>query len=97
MIYAITENIIEFVRADFQSNWWRATLEVVGMTASIVTALMIAATTPNPPMLLCYTTWMLASSTLCISSWHRGSIGLTTTYAAFLIIDGVGLLRTLAS
>lgn len=84
----------QFILADWQSHKLRLAAEACGVSLSIGIALVLAWTTPNPPMLVCYAGWNLASVLLVLSSYSRGSVGLTVLYGAFLLIDTVGLVRT---
>ena len=65
------------------------------MAISLVVALMMMMTTPFPPMILCYLLWELASMLLLGAAMSRGSVGFSVLYTGFLVIDFVGLLRTL--
>ncbi len=65
------------------------------MAISILVAIIIMLTTPHPPMIVCYVLWELASALLMSASYSRGSVGFTALYAAFLVIDCAGLIRTL--
>jgi hypothetical protein len=87
--------MIEYIRADYKSHKLRMLAECVGMVLSVAVALLLAVTTPNPPMLYAYIGWNLASSLLMTCSFHRGSVGLGTMYLVFLVIDTVGLVRTI--
>jgi hypothetical protein len=87
--------MIAFLVTDFRDCWWRAILEIIGMALGVAVAVILATTTPHPPMLLCYTLWVTASLGLGVATWHRGSFGLTAAYLAFFIIDTIGLIRTI--
>lgn len=87
--------IITFIRDDYRTCWWRATLETIGMLLGAIVAVTLAVTTPHPPMLLCYSLWVMASLVLATATWHRGSFGLTASYATFFVVDSIGLIRTL--
>lgn len=88
---------IQFVKADWHSHKLRLACEALGMLLSIGVAIVLALTTPHPPMLLCYGLWLLASGLLVSTSYSRGSVGLTALYGCFLIVDSIGALRTLFS
>lgn len=87
----MTQYIIE----DFKLNWLRATVEMVGMILALGVSLLLALTTPTPPMLYAYIGWLLSAVCLGACSWHRGSTGLTMTYAGFLVLDGYGFFKTI--
>ena len=86
---------LDFIRADYHSHKFRLCAEVLGMVISLIVAVIIAMTTPLPPMLWCYTLWMIASTLLVGASISRHSTGFVALYGSFLIIDGIGLLRTI--
>lgn len=87
--------MIEYIRQDFQTHRLRAASEVLGMIIALGVSLLLAVTTPHPPMIPAYLGWTIASILLGVCSWHRGSFGLAMTYGGFLVIDTYGLLKTL--
>ena len=87
--------MLDYIRRDFQSHQVRALCETLGMLIAVGVSLTLAATTPTVPLVPCYLGWVVSAILLGGCSWHRGSFGLAVTYSAFLIIDTVGLLRTL--
>lgn len=91
------DTVIDFIKADYESHKLRLCAELLGLLVSIAVAVLFAWTTPQPPMLICYSLWLSASVLLVGTSWHRGSFGLTALYASFLVIDGIGFIRTLLS
>ena len=91
----IRSEVIPFIQSDWQAHKVRLCAETLGMSISLMVALIIMMTTPFPPMILCYLLWELASALLLGSAISRGSVGFSFLYAGFLVIDCVGLLRTL--
>lgn len=87
--------MINYILDDYRSNKVRAIAEIVGMLIGVGVSVVLAVTTPVPPMVLCYMGWVVSAILLGVSSWHRGSTGLTILYGSFLVIDTIGLLRTL--
>lgn len=87
--------MIDYIYKDFQSHALRASLEVIGMLIGVGMSILLAVTTPYPPMLYAYIGWLISAALLGLCSWHRGSFGLATTYACYLVIDGIGLARTI--
>lgn len=87
----------KFIIADWQSHKLRLSVEAMGMALSIAIGCVLAYTTPHPPMIVCYIGWDLASFMLMCASYSRGSVGLTALYGAFLVIDTIGLVRTVIS
>jgi len=86
---------LEFIKTDYTSHPVRHVAEVIGMLIGLAVAVVIAVTTPAPPLLGCYILWNVASVLLLCASYSRGSFGLMALYGGFLIIDSVGLIRTL--
>jgi len=87
--------MISFIQRDWKTHKVRLCAETLGMAISLLVALIIMVTTPLPPMLLCYVLWELASALLLGSAMSRGSVGFSFLYAGFLVIDCIGLIRTL--
>lgn len=86
---------LNFIKTDYESHKLRLGAEALGMVISLAVAIIIMVTTPAPPLVLCYVLWELASALLVTASYSRGSLGLTALYSGFLVIDFVGLVRTL--
>jgi len=86
---------VQFIKSDYEAHRYRLVAEALGMLLSIGVAIIFALTTPAPPLLLCYTLWLLASGLLVTTSYSRGSVGLTVLYGLFLVVDSIGALRTL--
>lgn len=86
--------MIHFIQRDWKAHKVRLCAETLGMTVSLLVALIIMVTTPFPPMLLCYVLWELASALLLGSAMSRGSVGFSCLYGGFLVIDLIGLIRT---
>lgn len=87
--------MIDYIRKDYHSCKPRAVGETIGMLVAVGVSVLLAVTTPHVPMVPAYVGWLIASVLLGFCSWHRGSFGLAVTYAAFFVIDGIGLLRTI--
>lgn len=87
--------MLDYIRRDFQSHRLRALCESLGMLVAVSVSILLATTTPTVPLIPCYVGWVVSAMLLGACSWHRGSVGLAATYSAFLVIDTIGLLRTL--
>lgn len=87
--------MIEYILADYYSHKLRAIAEGLGMLLGVGVSVVLALTTPSPPMIPCYIGWILSALLLGVCAWHRGSTGFTVLYGSFLCIDSLGLLRTL--
>jgi hypothetical protein len=84
-----------WVRRDAQQNPVRFACEVLGMLITLSASLILALTTPLPPMLLLYGLWNCANVLLLYISYSRGSLGLTVLFSGFLVVDLIGLWRTI--
>lgn len=89
------DRVRDFIQKDWKTHRVRLCTETAGMMISLVVALILMVTTPYPPMLLCYLLWETASALLLGSAMSRGSVGFSCLYAGFLVIDLIGLIRTL--
>ena len=87
--------MIDYIQKDFEAHALRASLEILGMLIGVGMSILLAVTTPYPPMLYAYIGWLISAALLGGCSWHRGSVGLTVTYGCYLVIDGIGLARTI--
>jgi hypothetical protein len=85
---------LDFIKKDRDSHPVRYMAEVIGMVLGLGDSVILAMTTPNPPLLLCYIIWEVASVLLVCAAYSRGSLGFTALYAGFFVIDLFGLLRT---
>lgn len=88
---------LDFIKTDWKSHKLRLCAEATGTCISLGATILIALTTPFPPMLLCYVCWEIASALLVSASYSRGSFGLVALYSGFLVIDAIGLIRTILS
>lgn len=78
---------------DYQSHPVRAVLETGGMILGVFGALVLAATTPAPSLLVVYVSWLISAVLLGACSYHRGSFGLTVNYGCYVLINTGGLLH----
>ena len=85
----------DWIASDWRQHPSRVCAELLGMGLSLCVALLLAWTTPAPPMLWCYVIWIVASLCLLSAAVSRGSVGLSLLYGGFLVIDSVGLWRTI--
>jgi len=87
--------MIEYICRDWYCHKIRFVVEFCGLVIGIAMSILLALTTPTPPMVYAYIGWLISACLLGGGAWHRGSFGLTALYVAYFIIDGIGLLRTL--
>jgi hypothetical protein len=84
-----------FIRNDFKSNKVRFVAEVCAMSSNLFVAILLLITTPHPPMIAAYVGWLTATSLLLVCSYNRRSFGMVTMYAVYILIDGLGLIKTI--
>jgi FtsH-binding integral membrane protein len=94
-VFKVIDAVTDFIKADYKSHKLRLVMETLGLLIALVVSVTFAWTTPHPPLLACYVLWLISAAILGGTSWHRGSFGLTALYGSFLVIDGVGFIRTL--
>lgn len=83
----------EWIKADYVSNRIRFIIELLGWSISIGCSIIMAATVPNPPLLILYPMWILGCSMYSWAAWTRRSFGMLANYMLLVTIDSVGLIR----
>ena len=56
--------MIDYIQKDFESHALRASLEVLGMLIGVGMSILLAVTTPYPPMLYAYIGWLISAALL---------------------------------
>jgi hypothetical protein len=87
---------IEWIRDDWLSNRFRFTVEFLAWAISIGCAITMAATVPNPPLIILYPIWIAGCSMYAWAAWSRRSFGMLANYLVLVIIDSTGLFRMIA-
>lgn len=85
----------QWIKEDWQSNRTRFIIEVFAWAISIGCAITMAATVPNPPLLVLYPIWILGCSMYAWAAWTRRSFGMLANYLLLVTIDTTGLIRML--
>ena len=88
-------NIAEWVKNDWKSNRIRFAVELCAWFFSIGCSITMAATVPNPPLLILYPIWISGCSMYAWAAWTRRSFGMLANYMLLVTIDIVGLVRML--
>ncbi len=88
-------NIVEWIKHDWQSNRLRFTIELCSWFLSIGCSVTMAATVPNPPLLLLYPIWISGCAMYSWAAWTRRSFGMLANYLLLVTIDMIGLIRML--
>lgn len=86
-------NIFDWIRSDYKTNPFRFVVEVLAWAVSIGCSITMAATVPNPPLVVLYPIWIAGCAMYAWASWTRQSFGMLANYILLVSIDTVGLLR----
>ena len=92
----ILHGIFSWIRDDFKSYPFRFTIELVAWAISIGCSITMAATVPNPPLLILYPLWITGCAMYAWAAYTRRSFGMLANYLLLTTIDTVGLIRMLA-
>lgn len=88
-------NIFSWIKDDFNSHPFRFAVELFAWSISIGCSLTMAATVPNPPLLVLYPIWISGCAMYAWASYTRKSFGMLANYILLVTIDIIGLLRML--
>ncbi len=83
----------DWIRDDFKSNSFRFCIELLAWAISIGCAITMAATVPNPPLLILYPIWITGCALYAWAAFTRKSFGMLANYMLLVAIDSVGLIR----
>ena len=86
-------NIFDWIRSDYNTNSFRFFVEVLAWAVSIGCSITMAATVPNPPLVVLYPIWIAGCAMYAWAAWTRKSFGMLANYILLVSIDTVGLLR----
>lgn len=89
----IFQNTFQWIKDDWRSNKFRFCVEVVAWAISIGCSIVMAATVPNPPLIILYPIWIIGCSMYAWAAWTRRSFGMLANYLLLVTIDAVGLIR----
>ena len=85
-----------WIREDWHSHPLRFCVELLAWAISIGCSITMAATVPNPPLLVLYPIWILGCAMYAWAAWTRRSFGMLANYILLTTIDTVGLIRMIA-
>ena len=88
-------DIWDWIEKDFKSYPFRFCVETTAWAFSIGCSLVMAATVPNPPLIILYPIWITGCLMYAWAAWDRKSFGMLANYLVLVGIDSVGLLRML--
>jgi hypothetical protein len=84
---------LQWIRDDFKSNPFRFFVELLAWGISIGCAIVMAATVPNPPLIVLYPIWIMGCSLYAWAAYSRKSFGMLANYLLLVTIDTTGLIR----
>ena len=86
---------VDWIKDDYTTNPIRFIIELVAWAISIGCSLTMAATVPNPPLIILYPIWITGCSLYAWAAFSRKSFGMLANYMLLVGIDAVGLVRML--
>lgn len=92
----IIDKAVKWVSSDYDSNPSRFLLEVAAWVLSMGSALLMAFTVPDVPLIIIYPVWMVACGIYAWAAFTRKSTSMLANASIMLIIDAIGLARLLA-
>jgi hypothetical protein len=91
----ILSDIVEWIRDDYRTNRIRFCVELFAWAVSIGCSITMAATVPNPPLLILYPIWISGCAMYAWAAYSRKSFGMLANYCLLVTIDFIGLFRML--
>jgi hypothetical protein len=85
----------DWIRDDWTSNRYRFAIELFAWAISIGCSITMAATVPNPPLLVLYPVWITGCALYAWAAYTRKSFGMLANYVLLTTIDSIGLIRML--
>ena len=86
---------VDWIKDDYTTDPIRFIIELVAWAISIGCSLTMAATVPNPPLIILYPIWITGCSLYAWAAFSRKSFGMLANYMLLVGIDAVGLVRML--
>jgi hypothetical protein len=93
MILDLFRPTFEWIRNDYTSYRFRFIVELLAWAISIGCSITMAATVPNPPLLILYPIWITGCSMYAWAAYTRKSFGMLANYLLLTTIDTIGLIR----
>ena len=88
-------NIFQWIKDDWRSNRLRFAVKLLAWIFSIGCSITMAATVPNPPLIILYPIWISGCAMYAWAAWTRRSFGMLANYLLLVTIDMIGLFRML--
>ena len=83
----------EWIKDDWNSHPVRFLIELLAWAISIGCSITMAATVPNPPLLILYPIWIAGCALYAWAAYTRKSFGMLANYILLTTIDTIGLIR----
>jgi hypothetical protein len=83
----------EWIKDDWNSNPVRFAIELLAWGISIGCSITMAATVPNPPLIILYPIWITGCALYAWAAYTRKSFGMLANYILLTTIDTIGLIR----
>jgi len=97
MIHTIFKPTIDWIRDDYQTHPLRFCVELVAWAVSIGCSITMAATVPNPPLIILYPIWISGCAMYAWAAFTRKSFGMLANYILLTSIDTIGLIRMIVN
>ena len=89
------ENILAWIKEDWNNNPVRFCLEVLCWLDSLACAIIVNTTVPNLPFLVLYPLWVTGTLAYAWCAWSRGSFGMLATFLMIASMDIYGWSKVL--
>ena len=89
------ENILAWIKEDWNNNPVRFCLEVLCWIDSLACAIIVNTTVPNLPFLVLYPLWVTGTLAYAWCAWSRGSFGMLATFLMIASMDIFGWSKVL--
>jgi hypothetical protein len=97
MTHTIFKPTIDWIRDDYRTHPLRFCVELVAWAVSIGCSITMAATVPNPPLILLYPIWISGCAMYAWAAFTRKSFGMLANYILLTSIDTIGLIRMIVN
>jgi hypothetical protein len=97
MIHTIFKPTIDWIRDDYRTHPLRFCVELVAWAVSIGCSITMAATVPNPPLIVLYPIWISGCAMYAWAAFTRKSFGMLANYILLTSIDTIGLIRMIVN
>ncbi len=87
---------VNWAKADFRSWPLRFVLEITAWFMSIICAIWMGVTLPNPPFLILYPLFITQCAIFGWAAWTRRSTGMVANYMLLVTIDIIALARLIS-